>query len=155
MKKKYIAIIVIVVAVIFAAVGLVGTFNSSLATVKATYTYFEDCIDVEGLVIRDEEVYEKSADTIFETHKKDGDRVSAGMVIGMIYGKDASKTVVNKIAEINNRIAELQKQQYGIETSYEDVSKVDSQIASSVSELQKFAQKCDGAGITTLSLIHI
>ena len=149
MKKKYIAIIVIVVAVIFAAVCLASTLNSSLATIKATYTYFEDCINVEGLVIRDEEVYEKSADTIFETHKKDGDRVSAGMVIGMIYGKDASKTVVNKIAEINNRIAELQKQQYGIETSYEDVSKVDSQIASSVSELQKFAQKCDGAGITT------
>ncbi|MDY6315415.1 MAG: HlyD family efflux transporter periplasmic adaptor subunit, partial [Clostridia bacterium] len=148
MKNKRIAICVIAAAAVIAAVCLANTLKSSLNTVKATYTYFEDYIDVKGIVIRNEEVYEKDADTIFETSKKEGDRVSAGSVIGMVYGKDASKTVVNKIAEINNRISELQKQQYGLETRYEDASKVDSQIASSVTDLQSAAQAFDGAGIT-------
>lgn len=148
MKNKRIAICVIAAAAVIAAVCLASTLRSSLNTVKATYTYFEDYIDVQGIVIRNEEVYEKDADTIFETSKKEGDRVSAGSVIGRVYGKDASKTVVNKIAEINNRIAELQKQQYGLETTYEDASKVDSQIASSVTDLQSAAQAFDGAGIT-------
>lgn len=149
MKKKRIAVIVIVAVAVFAAVCLANAFKSSLSTVKTTYTYFEDYIEVKGIIIRNEDVYTKDDGTVFETLKKEGDRVSAGAEIGMIYGKDASKTVINKIAEINNRISELQKQQYGLETVYEDSSKVDSLIASGVSELIKAAQSCDGAGITS------
>ena len=118
MKKRIIATVLIVVAIIVALMGFSRQINSSLNTIKAQYSYFEDAIEVKGIIIRNEEVYTKEADTIFESELKEGQRVPAGSVLGTVYGKDAPKEVISTITDINSRISELRKQQNGLHAHF-------------------------------------
>ncbi len=149
MKKKLIAIVIIAVAVIVAVMGFSTQMRNSLDTVKANYTYFEDCIDAKGLVVRFEDIYSKDKGTVFESEKKEGVRISAGGKIGTVYGEDAPKSVIDKITGINGQIAEIEKKETGLEAIYEDVSKVDAQMASLTEELRNSAQNMDGDSVGT------
>lgn len=151
MRKKIIPALIIIAAIVVAILGFSMQITSSLNTVKAQYTYFEDSVNVEGVVIRSEDVYTKEPETIFESTKKEGDRIAAGSVMGTIYGKDAPKDVINTITEINSRISELYVKETGLHIEYDDVAEIDSRMASVADKMVGAAQSGDGQLISTYS----
>ncbi len=149
MKKKIIAIAIIAVAVVVAVMGFVTQINTPLNTIKAQYSYFEDAIGVSGIVIRTEDVYHKEADTVFESEKKEGQRIPAGSVIGTVYGKDAPKDVISSITELNSRIENIRSKQSGVQFEYDDISKVESRMAVVTEYLIDAAQEADGQVVSS------
>lgn len=149
MNRKYFLVGAVAVAVVLAIIGFALQMDSSLETLKAQYTYFEDAIEVRGIVIREEDVYTKESNTVFESLKSEGDRVAAGSNLGTVYGKDTPKDVINSITEINGRISELKIKETGIHSEYDDVSKVESHMALIADELVTASQLNDGNLITS------
>ena len=148
MKKKIIPALLVIAAVIIAVAGFSMQISHSLNTVKAQYSYFEDSLSVEGIVIRNEDVYTKKPETIFESSKKEGERISAGDIMGRIYGKDAPKDIINTITEINSRISELYIKEAGLKVEFDDVSEVNSRMSSVADKMSETSQSGDGQQIS-------
>lgn len=132
--KLLMTAVTLAVLVYFGIQGLRYFADPFSTTVAYTYQV-EKNISATGFVVRDEEVLADSAGGLLRLSRAEGERVSDGGLVGVIYADQASLDRQEEISSLQTRIEQLryaQEAAMGAEVSL----KLDSQIAGSILELR-------------------
>lgn len=133
-KKSKITIVAVSLCVMIAAVFIFSLINANINTsnivdteIAKRYTYKEN-ITTESFVARNETLLTYNGSKVLYYTVNDGDIVSAGSEVALVFANETDALNYNRIAEINKQIEILE----GLNTSHENVntdfSAVDKQI---------------------------
>ncbi len=133
-KKNKITIVAVSLCVMIAAVFIFSLINANINTsnivdteIAKRYTYKEN-ITTESFVARNETLLTYNGSKVLYYTVNDGDIVSAGSEVALVFANETDALNYNRIAEINKQIEILE----GLNTSHENVntdfSAVDKQI---------------------------
>ncbi len=142
--NKTVASILKWAAVIFVAVFIIAQVYSGFVapiTTDTVYTYSSYTgYDTVGFVVRNETVVEDNVSGILSFAVSDGGRVSKGGTIASVYSSTADADNRIKIEELNKRIATLEKIQTYNDLNATDLSSVNNNIHSALSDIADFTQ---------------
>lgn len=126
----------VMAAVTLAVLGYFGVqaavyFGDPLITTMAYSYQVEEGVDLSGYVVREERVLDDDASGLLRLQRGEGERVSAGGTVAMVYADQASLERQNEIESLRTRIEQLQ---YAQEASLgsEASLKLDAQIMQSI-----------------------
>ena len=83
-------------------------FNDPLTTTAAYAYEVEEGVDLSGYVVRREQVLEDDTGGLLRLQRSEGERVSAGGNVAMVYADQASLDLQNEIQSLESRIEQLQ-----------------------------------------------
>jgi len=134
LMRKYAKFIVMCVGLFYAWCAY-KYFTISVKTDIVRYGTIEDIESTVGYVIREEElVYSNSAGTFYSV-VDEGERVAKGARIATIYKGQIDQKIQDRIASLNNRIAEINNNQIQKDIFAGDLYKLELQIDSKVKEI--------------------
>lgn len=148
MNKKILIFAITLGLLCVIAFVIISTAGSSLTTDLVQYGWLENSLQVEALVVHEEHLLVAESSGFFETILQEGQRVSGGQRIGTIYKGDLSVDVATELRNINSRLLELEAKSKTQEVAFDDVHKIDTQIADGVKSIISFALDGNGSYIT-------
>lgn len=129
-------------------------FDNPLSTTVAYGYSVDESVEITGgYVVRREEVLADDASDLLRLQRKEGERVSSGGMVAMVYADQASLDRQSEMESLSTRIEQLeyaQESAYG----YEATVKLDAQIAQSIRDVRSAlaAGRLDTAESHTASL---
>lgn len=105
MKKSFIAIILITVAV-FLFYGI-RYARTPVQKQEATIVTFEESVSGEGYIVKKENVYTSGNSGTFYSYKSDGQRVAKNSKIASVYNGSVNSDVLTELNNVNKKIEEL------------------------------------------------
>ena len=111
-------------------------FNDPLTTTAAYAYEVEEGVDLSGYVVRREQVLADDTGGLLRLQRGEGERVSAGGNVAMVYADQASLDLQNEIQSLESRIEQLQYAQAASLDS-EASLKLDAQITQSILDYRR------------------
>ena len=111
-------------------------FRDPLTTTVAYAYEVEEGVDLSGYVVRREQVLTDDTGGLLRLQRGEGERVSAGGNVAMVYADQASLDLQNEIQTLENRIEQLQYAQAASLDS-EASLKLDAQISQAVLDYRR------------------
>lgn len=111
-------------------------FNDPLTTTAAYAYEVEEGVDLSGYVVRREQVLDDDTGGLLRLQRSEGERVSAGGNVAMVYADQASLDLQNEIQSLEGRIEQLQYAQAASLDS-EASLKLDAQITQAVLDYRR------------------
>lgn len=129
-------------------------FDNPLSTTAAYGYSVDECVEITGgYVIRREEVLPDDDSDLLRLQRKEGERVSSGGIVAMVYVDQAS---LDRQSEMESLAARIEQLEYAQESAYgyEANVKLDAQIAQSIRDVRSAlaAGRLDTAESHTASL---
>lgn len=146
MKKGFFSVFALVLLVV-AAFVVVNMTNDPVTTELARYGYLENAVEVDGLVVRTEQVMTTDSGGVFESTFAEGQRVSNGQKIGTVYKGEVSPAVASELNSINTKLSQLSAQDGAQKLAFDDVYKIDSQISARIDDIVGYAIDGNGRSI--------
>lgn len=132
--KLLLAAVTLAVLVYFGVQGL-RYLDDPLMTSLAYEDQVEEAIDVSGYVVREESVLPDESSGSLQLQRAEGERVSDGGVVALVYANEASIQLQNQMDSLRDQIEQLEYAQsaaLGTEVSL----KLDSQILQGIVDLR-------------------
>lgn len=101
--------IVLFISLFLAFVSTISYCSAPFDTETANTISIRKTITGEGYILRNETIIEQPQNGVFEVSAKDATRVSGGSTVGVSISGNYSETLVKKLEEVTNRIAEVEK----------------------------------------------
>lgn len=112
------------IALIFVLHQIYSSVYKPITTVSAEYATVIDGLNITGVIIREERIITNGKSGALHFLVSDGSRVSKNGVVADIYSSADTSVTVSRIAQINQRIADIEEMQ-----GYNDVQAADLGLA--------------------------
>ncbi len=112
------------IALIFVLHQIYSSVYKPITTVSAEYASVIDGLNITGVIIREERIITNGKSGALHFLVSDGSRVSKNGVVADIYSSADTSVTVSRIAQINQRIADIEEMQ-----GYNDVQAADLGLA--------------------------
>jgi putative membrane fusion protein len=147
MGTKVLMALICLIVLIYFGIQVYRYYSDPLTTTVA-YSYQEDdTTAVSGWVVRDETILTGSSDGVLRLARSEGERVSKGGKVAVIYTDQASVDTEDQIDTLETQIAQMEYAQESA-ASNEVSLKLDSQITSGILNMQRdlAADRMEAAG---------
>lgn len=125
---KVMTVLLSLFVVVMVAYQVYYHFNEKRDTVEAELYTYNDNVTARGVFVRDENVITYSGDGVLEYNFADASKVSVGSTVANVYASEEDILNVNRIEQLENRIAELERAQQPGTTDYIQPESLKSQI---------------------------
>lgn len=103
--SKIITAVLGILLVAYVGVQAYKSFYNPVRTVSAVYAEVDDVIEIDGVVVRDEYVFNKNYGSgVLEINMYEGERTGNGNVVAVVYSDEASAEKSRRAAEISEQI---------------------------------------------------
>ena len=153
MKNPYKVIIavLIVFGLFFVMYNVYIWFNDSVQTHVATEGRLRIEVPAEGYIIKDENVLFESENRIVSSFVADGERVSKGSLVAMIYNTDVDSETRSKLKNLNEKITNLEKlMENSGSSAVNDGHKLDELAKSKINDIISYASRGEGNKLLTV-----
>lgn len=125
---KVMTVLLSLFVVVMVAYQVYYHFNEKRDTVEAELYTYNDNVTARGVFVRDENVITYSGDGVLEYNFADASKVSVGSNVANVYASEEDILNVNRIEQLENRIAELERAEQPGTTDYIQPESLKSQI---------------------------
>ena len=125
---KVMTVLLSLFVVVMVAYQVYYHFNEKRDTVEAELYTYNDNVTARGVFVRDENVITYSGDGVLEYNFADASKVSVGSTVANVYASEEDILNVNRIEQLENRIAELERAEQPGTTDYIQPESLKSQI---------------------------
>ncbi|WP_037322866.1 HlyD family efflux transporter periplasmic adaptor subunit [Ruminococcus sp. NK3A76] len=125
---KVMTVLLSLFVVVMVAYQVYYHFNEKRDTVEAELYTYNDNVTARGVFVRDENVITYSGDGVLEYNYADASKVSVGSTVANVYASEEDILNVNRIEQLENRIAELERAEQPGTTDYIQPESLKSQI---------------------------
>ena len=125
---KVMTVLLSLFVVVMVAYQVYYHFNEKRDTVEAELYTYNDNVTARGVFVRDENVITYSGDGVLEYNYADASKVSVGSTVANVYASEDDILNVNRIEQLENRIAELERAEQPGTTDYIQPESLKSQI---------------------------
>ena len=140
MKNKwYVPVIIFILLVL--VYFFRGIFESHAQFEVLREGTMEEVVSAKGIVIKYETLYEIGSNGTVEAKVASGARVSKGTLLANVYSGSVDSEVMAKIDRVNKKIEAIKSSQREGLSFSSDVSKLDSEISSKISDVIENGQK--------------
>lgn len=108
--------------------------NESVKTMVAEKGTLEDIINAQGIVIKDEEVFNASVDGNISYYNNDGEKVNKGLLVADINTDSNAAQIQSQIAELDNAIKLKSTENNGNKENKENKEKSTNQASGTVND---------------------
>lgn len=133
--SKLLRIIICIIAVVFVAHQVYSSAYKPITTVSAEYYTAVEGFQINAVVIREEKVITSDTTGALHFTLSDGERVAKGGVIANIYSDAETSVTVNRIAQLNARIADIEEIQGYNDVEAADINLVNNKVTNSLNTL--------------------
>lgn len=123
-ESKLLRIVICIIAVVFVAHQIYSSAYKPITTVSAEYYTAEEGFAINATVIREEKIITTDTTGALHFTLSDGERVAKGGTIANIYADAQTSVTVNRIDQLNSRIADIEEMQ-----GYNDLEAADINLA--------------------------
>ena len=146
-SKKPIFILTVLAAVVIGLVYLIISRANPVDIKTVTYGRSENKTAAAGYLIRNEQVYPAPADGVISYYIQEGERVSKGQKIAVVFTGKVDMSVQNKLSTISERISDLENSQIAKELTLGDPALVDNVIKNRVQDVIEMVYKNNTAKV--------
>ena len=151
---KFLMLAITLGILVYFSFQIFNYFDNPLSTTMAYNYSVDECVEITGgYVIRREEVLPDDDSDLLRLQRKEGERVSSGGMVAMVYVDQAS---LDRQSEMESLAARIEQLEYAQESAYgyEANVKLDAQIAQSIRDVRGAlaAGRLDTAASHTASL---
>ncbi|MBQ8740053.1 MAG: hypothetical protein IJY79_00705 [Clostridia bacterium] len=134
-EHKALRLIICIIAVVFVAHQVYSSAYKPITTVSAEYYTAVEGFQINGIVIREEKII--TSDTAGTLHftLSDGERVAKDGVIANIYSNAEASVTVNRIEQLNARIADIEEMQSYNDVEAADITLVNNKVSNSLNTM--------------------
>lgn len=134
-ESKLLRIVICVIAVVFVAHQVYSSAYKPITTVSAEYYTAVEGFQINAVIIREEKII--TADTTGALHftLSDGERVAKDGVIANVYSDAEASVTVNRIEQLNARIADIEEMQGYNDVEAADINLVNNKVTNSLNTL--------------------
>ena len=125
---KVMTVLLSLFVVVMVAYQVYYHFNEKRDTVEAELYTYNDNVTARGVFVRDENVITYSGGGVLEYNYADASKVSVGSTVANVYESEDDILTVNRIEQLENRIAELERACQPGTTDYIQPESLKSQI---------------------------
>lgn len=145
--SKLLRIIICIIAVVFIAHQVYSSAYKPITTVSAEYYTAVEGFQINGIVIREEKII--TADTTGALHftLSDGERVAKNGIIANIYSNAEASVTVNRIEQLNARIANIEEMQGYNDVDAADINLANNKVNNSLNTLLRGIASSDFSGV--------
>lgn len=133
--SKLLRIIICIIAVVFVAHQVYSSAYKPITTVSAEYYTAVEGFQINAVVIREEKVITSDTTGALHFTLSDGERVAKGGVIANIYSDAETSVTVNRIEQLNARIADIEEMQGYNDVEAADINLVNNKVANSLNTM--------------------
>ncbi len=133
--SKLLRIIICIIAVVFVAHQVYSSAYKPITTVSAEYYTAVEGFQINAVVIREEKVITSDTTGALHFTLSDGERVAKGGVIANIYSDAETSVTVNRIEQLNARIADIEEIQGYNDVEAADINLVNNKVTNSLNTL--------------------
>jgi len=133
--SKLLRIIICIIAVVFVTHQVYSSAYKPITTVSAEYYTAVEGFQINAVVIREEKVITSDTTGALHFTLSDGERVAKGGVIANIYSDAETSVTVNRIAQLNARIADIEEIQGYNDVEAADINLVNNKVTNSLNTL--------------------
>ena len=131
MKDKWMIPVLLFVVLLLCNIAR-GFFQTRIMLEMLQTDRIEESAIGSGVIIKTEHCATLPTGGTTEIVVSDGDRVAKGEMIAMVYSGEQDEQTRVRLADVNKRIAAMEKSHAGDRVFLNDVTKIESEIASSV-----------------------
>ncbi len=140
-----------IILIIVVGLYIIRHFYFGYDTEIIKYGTMEDSFDITGLIIRNEWVYNYSADLQLKNKVPQGQRVPFGKkIVEIVVGDDVDSNLLPKINKLEERINEINKNAMENNIFEKDLEKLDASINEKVELLKKYSKAGDFENLTEI-----
>lgn len=121
-----VALVLVYIVFLFITTNFLG--NNNIVTETAYHAKAYDVIESKGLVVRNEEYLQSSANGVLVYDVSDGNKVTANGVIATAYASQEDVTAIQQIEELDERIAFLESMVSSNASANVGIDTINSQI---------------------------
>ena len=133
---KFLMLAITLGILVYFSFQIFNYFDNPLSTTMAYNYSVDECVEITGgYVIRREEVLPDDDSDLLRLQRKEGERVSSGGMVAMVYVDQAS---LDRQSEMESLAARIEQLEYAQESAYgyEANVKLDAQIAQSIRDVR-------------------
>ena len=133
---KFLMLAITLGILVYFSFQIFNYFDNPLSTTMAYNYSVDECVEITGgYVIRREEVLPDDDSDLLRLQRKEGERVSSGGMVAMVYVDQAS---LDRQSEMESLAARIEQLEYAQESAYgyEANVKLDAQIAHSIRDVR-------------------
>lgn len=133
---KFLMLAITLGILVYFSFQIFNYFDNPLSTTMAYGYSVDECVEITGgYVIRREEVLPDDDSDLLRLQRKEGERVSSGGMVAMVYVDQAS---LDRQSEMESLAARIEQLEYAQESAYgyEANVKLDAQIAQSIRDVR-------------------
>ncbi len=134
-EHKALKIVICVIAVVFALHQIYSSVYKPITTVTAeTYTAVEG-YNINAVIIREEKLITSNTSGALHFVVSDGERVAKDGIIANIYSNAEASVDVSRIAQLDERIADMEQMQGYNDVEAADISLINNKVNSSLNQM--------------------
>ena len=144
--KKFLSMLLVLIIIIgiWWIYGKVSVVETRMTAVSAEY---EDSFEAKGVIIRNEYPITSEMEGTLQSNVVPGTRVTRYTNVGYVYSGNADEQVVKELAEVNERIEELEKIQDSTLLNLTDIDDINARITSYCERIAKKAREGNNSEI--------
>lgn len=142
-ENRVLKIILGILAIVFIAHQIYSSTYKPMTTVSAEYYTAVEGFKINAVIIREEKII--TSDTAGTLHfvLSNGERVAKNGTIANIYSNAEASVMVNRIEQLNSRIADIEEMQSYNDVEAADIALVNNKVSNSLNELLRNVSACD------------
>lgn len=134
-ESKLLRIVICIIAVVFVVHQIYSSAYKPITTVSAEYYTAVEGFQINGIIIREEKIITNDTTGILHFTLADGERVAKGGIIANIYSNAEASVTVNRIEQLNSRIADIEEMQGYNDVEAADINLANDKVNNSLNEL--------------------
>jgi len=134
-EHKALRIIICIIAVVFVVHQVYSSAYKPITTVSAEYYTAVEGFQINGIVIREEKIITSDTTGTLHFTLSDGERVAKDGIIANIYSDAEASVTVNRIEQLNSRIADIEEMQSYNDVEAADITLVNNKVNASLNKM--------------------
>lgn len=133
--SKLLRIVICIIAVVFVAHQVYSSAYKPITTISAEYYTAVEGFQINAVVIREEKIITSDTTGALHFTLSDGERVAKGGIIANIYSNAETSVTVNRIEQLNARIADIEEMQGYNDVEAADINLVNNKVTNSLNTM--------------------